>query len=341
MNDSTRIITFYSYKGGVGRSMAVMNVAYDLAAKGARVLVLDMDLEAPGLSGFLRRDKKIGRFPQRDMVDLVAWAKNCYDTSATGSSHVDSAAFPPGSEFTAGVNKADIANPPRDPYLLGCIDIVPADEVRDYCRRLNELGVNKFDQRALIGVGSILRAWLQAQEAEVDVPEYYGPHAERKAKHDFVLIDSRTGLSETGGLCIGPLSDELVVLTSLNDQNVEGTRHFLEEVGILERRPAVPENNGREHLAKAKRLDPKPTMIVAEPGARGRNSNENGAVAGIRRNDRASCHTALLPPADGPSRIGVFARLSGRIPHQGVRNASDPHSWRCRTGYRGCVLSRF
>ena len=49
------VFTFYSYKGGVGRSLAVMNVAYTLAGWGRHVLMVDMDLEAPGISGFLQR----------------------------------------------------------------------------------------------------------------------------------------------------------------------------------------------------------------------------------------------------------------------------------------------
>lgn len=44
-----KIITFYSYKGGTGRSMALANVAWILASQGKRVLTLDWDLEAPGL----------------------------------------------------------------------------------------------------------------------------------------------------------------------------------------------------------------------------------------------------------------------------------------------------
>src|SRR5262249_55632987 len=43
------VITFYSYKGGVGRSMALANLAWILASNGNRVLVIDWDLEAPGL----------------------------------------------------------------------------------------------------------------------------------------------------------------------------------------------------------------------------------------------------------------------------------------------------
>ena len=49
MSPEGRIVTFYSYKGGTGRSMALANVAWILAAAGKRVLAVDWDLEAPGL----------------------------------------------------------------------------------------------------------------------------------------------------------------------------------------------------------------------------------------------------------------------------------------------------
>ena len=43
------VVTFYSYKGGVGRTLALLNVAYELADSGQRVLVVDFDLEAPAI----------------------------------------------------------------------------------------------------------------------------------------------------------------------------------------------------------------------------------------------------------------------------------------------------
>ena len=46
------IVTFYSYKGGVGRSMALANVAVLLAREGLKVLAVDWDLEAPGLDRY-------------------------------------------------------------------------------------------------------------------------------------------------------------------------------------------------------------------------------------------------------------------------------------------------
>src|SRR5260370_5294124 len=54
------IITFYSYKGGTGRSMVLANVGYLLATSqdygNPRVLLIDWDLEAPGLERFFGAD---------------------------------------------------------------------------------------------------------------------------------------------------------------------------------------------------------------------------------------------------------------------------------------------
>ena len=67
-----RIITFYSYKGGTGRSMSLANVAWLLAMNNQRVLVVDWDLEAPGLHRFLRPfldDPELSE--TRGLLDLV------------------------------------------------------------------------------------------------------------------------------------------------------------------------------------------------------------------------------------------------------------------------------
>ena len=56
------VVTFYSFKGGVGRSMALVNVAADLTRRGKRVLIVDFDLEAPGLDTFdLTRSEECNR----------------------------------------------------------------------------------------------------------------------------------------------------------------------------------------------------------------------------------------------------------------------------------------
>ncbi len=53
------IYTFYSYKGGVGRTMALANVAELFYREGRRVLMIDWDLEAPGLEQFFFRGSEL------------------------------------------------------------------------------------------------------------------------------------------------------------------------------------------------------------------------------------------------------------------------------------------
>lgn len=59
MNGNSKIITFYSYKGGVGRSMALANVAL-LLAEEYKVIVVDwdLDIEDPGLTNIFDIDKE-------------------------------------------------------------------------------------------------------------------------------------------------------------------------------------------------------------------------------------------------------------------------------------------
>ena len=248
MSESPQIVTFYSYKGGVGRSMAVLNVAYAMAGRGLNVLVLDLDLEAPGLSGFLHRNKELGSHAPYDMVDLLRWACEV----ARAPSPVEQAALPPASDYIVSIPIEKFSTVELEFGGLGRLDFVPVDEGRDYYSRMTALGIGNLDRDSLIRIGSVLRSWLKSRKFTSNVPDYYGIAA--PAHHyDFILVDSRTGVTEIGGLCIGPLSDNLVVLTALNDQNINGTKQFLEEVGVL----AAAGTTGR--------LDPKPTLIVASP----------------------------------------------------------------------------
>ena len=67
----SRVITFYSYKGGVGRSMALVNVATLLSKWGKKVLMMDWDLEAPGLENFFKEELKSVDWSQQKGV--IEW----------------------------------------------------------------------------------------------------------------------------------------------------------------------------------------------------------------------------------------------------------------------------
>src|SRR5260221_6473352 len=74
------ICTFYSFKGGVVRSMALANVAELLYQQGVRVLMVDFDLEAPGLEQFFEESKALHSPDEvmnaRGILDMLLSYKN-------------------------------------------------------------------------------------------------------------------------------------------------------------------------------------------------------------------------------------------------------------------------
>ncbi|MCL4335422.1 MAG: AAA family ATPase [Candidatus Thermoplasmatota archaeon] len=62
-----RKISFYSYKGGSGRSVSLANIAFALASKGNNVGCVELDIGAPGLYEILNLD----RMPEKSCVSLL------------------------------------------------------------------------------------------------------------------------------------------------------------------------------------------------------------------------------------------------------------------------------
>ena len=79
-----QIVTFYSFKGGTGRTMALANVAWILAANGKRVLIADWDLESPGLLRFFQpfMDAERARCP-------VSWISSAGTRGAMADAEID------------------------------------------------------------------------------------------------------------------------------------------------------------------------------------------------------------------------------------------------------------
>ncbi len=73
LSDTCPRVVFYSIKGGVGRSTALAVVAWAMAEQGKKVLVLDLDLESPGLSSVLLSEDRRPKYGVTDWLveDLV------------------------------------------------------------------------------------------------------------------------------------------------------------------------------------------------------------------------------------------------------------------------------
>ena len=93
MNDTKRnglVCTFYSYKGGVGRSMALANVGAVLAKAGHKVLLVDWDLEAPGVHRYFHPfldDKELQS--TEGLIDMVESLSGRSVAALMSNNHID------------------------------------------------------------------------------------------------------------------------------------------------------------------------------------------------------------------------------------------------------------
>lgn len=170
------VVTFYSYKGGVGRSFALANVAVLLARWGHRVLVVDWDLEAPGLHHYFAT--ALPEAPEGGVIDLA------YD-------------------FLAGAKDAG-AHTVRLELEDGPVALLAAGRQDDaYSSRVHAVDWADLYERGFAGFLERCRdGWT--------------------ASYDFVLIDSRTGISDIASICTAQLPDVLVVVFTANDQSIDG-----------------------------------------------------------------------------------------------------------------------
>ncbi|HEY0151405.1 MAG TPA: pentapeptide repeat-containing protein [Longimicrobium sp.] len=195
-----RIITFYSYKGGTGRSMALANVAWLLACSGKRVLAIDWDLEAPGLHRYFAPfliDPEL--FSSEGMIDFV-WDLSTAALTPGEAGRRETGDLAEMAEIGDYVMRVDWEFPGG-----GELDLIPAGKQGShYSERVNAFDWDNFYER--LGGGRALNA---ARE-------------ELKCEYDYVLIDSRTGVSDTSGICTVQMPDALVVLFTLNKQGIRG-----------------------------------------------------------------------------------------------------------------------
>lgn len=175
--------TFYSYKGGVGRTSALMNVAHRLCQVGKKVCVLDFDLEAPGLDSFeLSRRSPVSA----GVVEYI-------------SSYLETDKLPSLSDFAYDIT-------PKDEF--GQIHLIPAGRKDAHYQYL----LSRLDWKMLYSERSGFLV-IEALRRAID----------HEFKPDYLLVDSRTGLTDISGICTLQMPDLVVLLFNLNDQNIDGT----------------------------------------------------------------------------------------------------------------------
>jgi hypothetical protein len=200
-----QVITFYSYKGGTGRTMALANVAWILASAGKRVLVVDWDLESPGLhkffNPFLEPGAATGTPGVIDLISDYQWAAmrneprpgDWHKQYAKAEKHAISLDW----EFPRG-GTLDFLSPGRANY--------------DYSSSMSGFNWDNFYDRQ--GGGQFFDAL----------------RADMKACYDYTLIDSRTGASDIAGICTVQMPDILVDCFTLANQGIDGASQMARHI---------------------------------------------------------------------------------------------------------------
>jgi len=183
-------LVFYGLKGGVGRSTALAIFAYHLAQKGKRVLLIDFDLESPGLSSLLLPAKNRSEF------GMVDW----FVEDGIGQ----------GNEILPQM----ISSSPIGQYTIGAIRVVAASGVETG----DEYYLSKLSRAYLsINQNNKTESFLaRATRLLTDL--------EKREKPDVVLIDSRAGLHDLAAISIVGLSTYAYLFATGSDQSWQGYR---------------------------------------------------------------------------------------------------------------------
>lgn len=190
------IASFFSFKGGVGRTTALASTAVQLARVRKRVCVIDLDLEAPG-AGMLFLPTRGGA--QYGVVDYLL----------ERPLHKD-----PEFDINDYIYSCD------DPKVIGTegapIAVVPAGVLNsDYLEKLARIDFQRLqpdgdDDPLLVRLLRDLR---------------------RAVTPDYVLIDARAGLHDIGGLALNGLAHLDIVFGLDSDQSWAGLELVVRYLG--------------------------------------------------------------------------------------------------------------
>jgi len=262
---SAKVITFYSYKGGVGRTQALANVAVVLVNEGYRVIVIDLDLESPGLHAFFSPlDAPARRLGDDDLAErsgLLEFLEECQGQPTEAPDVV-------GRLFRC---THEALLPER-----GTLRLLPAGRLDDsYPTRVSSFSWERFYEDSR---GAECIEYLREQLSSADA--------------DFVLIDSRTGVTDVGSVCTFQLPDIVVVLFALHRQGIDGAKRV--GAAVAESRD---KSNDDDTGARKRRVLFLPTRVIEED-------------AGERRDEWIGNTNDELHPYGR-----VLSRTGERIPH--------------------------
>lgn len=192
-----KLVSFYSFKGGVGRTTSMLMTAISLARRGKHVMLIDFDLEAPGISGLFPQEY----LPKYGLLDFLIECNTLQSAECEFS--IDEYVYPVGELCQATGAGGDI-------HVMPAYGSALKNRPELYRKALMrfDLDVPAYSQKTT--PVDLLLSKLNA---------FVAP--------DVIFIDTRSGIHQIGGITLARYSDLALLFFYGSQQNVDGMRMVL------------------------------------------------------------------------------------------------------------------
>ena len=190
--NGTKVITFYSFKGGMGRTTALAGAALTLAKRGKSIVMVDTDIEAPGLATLFFEEETI----DRGVLDYLL------EYNLENTVRIE--------DYILDVAESALLSEEE-----GHLFLMPAGRVdNDYLQKLARIDYQ--DNRE-----NYLRDSVKTLVQEIRV----------RYRPDYIFVDARAGFHDLGGVMVTQLPHGDVLFGNDSRQSWDGIVQVLRTVG--------------------------------------------------------------------------------------------------------------
>lgn len=212
------VITFYSYKGGMGRTTALISYAMDLAInKNKRVVIVDCDLEAPGYLNFFDLSEHIG-LKSGKKNGVVEFISDVQFVTNRDTLDINDYVINVGND---NANKVAYNN-------LSNIWLVPAGNLNE-SYETEGYDSNKSSENRRNYLEGLSRINLANISTIVEDFQLLFSKLKETIHPDIILLDSRTGFNDIFGTTAFLLSSYVVGFFGFSRQTQPGLMNLLNE----------------------------------------------------------------------------------------------------------------
>lgn len=190
----SKLICFYSYKGGVGRTTTMIMTAIEMAKRGKKVVLIDFDLEAPGVASIFPS----ASLSQYGLLDYLI-ESSIYEEEL----QIDEYMYPVSDYCHVSQSGGEI-------YVIPAYGEIVDNDVELYRKCLMRFNL---DMPIYMEKRTPIDKLLQKIDSFI--------------KPDYIFIDTRSGLHQIGGITLSRYSQMAVLFFYGSQQNVDGMKMII------------------------------------------------------------------------------------------------------------------